>query len=98
MALVVASTLAPEACISVVVVVPIVVETIIPISVPEVGQVVTGEAGFSARELSPSPSSAKRSQGDSPSTHSPSTYVEEGSSKRAHLSEAREKEVLTPFF
>lgn len=98
MAPVVASTLSLEACISVAVVVPIVVETIIPISVPEVGQPVTRATGFSARELSPSPSPAKRSQGDSPSTHNPSTYVEEGPSKRARLSEAREKEVLTPFF
>ena len=57
------------------------------------GQPVTITDGLSARGPSPSPSSSKRGRGDSPSTR-----VGEGSSKRAHLVEGGEQDVMTPFF
>lgn len=56
------------------------------------GQLVTRVADFSA-QLSPSPSHAKKSRGDNPSTP-----VREGSSKWVCLSEGGVCEVLTHFF
>lgn len=90
---IVTSTSALEAQMIALVVDPVVVETTISVTAFEVGQPVTREAGFSARELSPSLSLAKRSQGDSLST-----LVEGGSSKRDRLSEGGEQKVLTHFF
>lgn len=59
---VIASTSALEVQMHVMVVVPAIVETIILVIAPEVGQLVTRAAGFSTRELSLSPSPAKRSR------------------------------------
>lgn len=85
MAPIVTSTSALEARMLALVVDPVVIETTISVTAPEVGQPVTRAAGFSARELSPSLSLAKRSQGDSLSI-----LVEGGSSKRDRLSEGGE--------
>lgn len=90
---VIASTSALKVQMHVMVVGLEIVETTILVTALEVGQLVTRVTGFSTRELSLSPSPAKRSRGDRLST-----LVEGGSSISARLSEGGEQEALTLFF